>query len=240
MNDTIRFSQNFLRDPKFVATLLSKTNIKPEDTVYDIGGGKGIIAAALAKNCRTVITIEIDPRLVRSLRKNLSGYGNILVYEADFLSLPLPQTRYKVFSNIPFNLSADILHKLTDTPHPPTTSYLIVQKEFANKLIPKPGGYNSQLSILLGAQFEVKIVQSLQPINFYPRHRVYAVLLEISPRTEHLVTRKDWALYKDFITYNYNACQPSIAVGCRAYSRQRSSRQYHKFCDSRWTLRPLN
>jgi 23S rRNA (adenine-N6)-dimethyltransferase len=213
MKDTIRFSQNFLRDPRLVASLLSKTNINPEDTVYDIGGGKGIIAAALAEKSRTVISVEIDPRLASELRKNLRSYNNVLVYEADFLSLPLPQTRYKVFSNIPFNLSADILRKLTDTPYPPTTSYLIVQKEFADKLIPKSGSHNSQLSILLGAQFKVRIVQRLESIAFRPRPKVAAVLLEVSPRIKPLVAPGDLALYRDFITYNYNACQPSVAVG---------------------------
>ena len=213
MKDTIRFSQNFLRDPKFVKTLLSKTNINQEDTVYDIGGGKGIITAALAEMSRTVISVEIDPSLASKLRENLRDYRNVLVYEADFLSLPLPQTPYKVFSNIPFNLSANILRKLTDTPYPPATSYLIVQKEFADKLIPKAGGYNSQFSILLGTQFEVRIVQRLQPVDFYPRPRVAAVLLEVSPRPKPLVEPADLALCRDFITYNYNACQPSVALG---------------------------
>ncbi|HVI69645.1 MAG TPA: rRNA adenine N(6)-methyltransferase family protein, partial [Magnetospirillaceae bacterium] len=176
---------------------------------------KGIIAAALAEKSRTVISVEIDPDLASKLRENLRGYGNVLVYEADFLSLPLPQTQYKVFSNIPFNLSADILRKLTDTRYPPVTSYLIVQKEFADKLISKPGGYNSQLSILLGVRFELRIVQRLRPTDFYPRPRVTAVLLEVSPRTDTLLAVEDLELFRDFVVYSYNAYQSSVAIGLK-------------------------
>src|SRR5260370_31123279 len=93
MKDTIRFSQNFLRDPKLVTSLLSKTNINSTDTVYDIGGGKGIIAAALAAKSRMVISVEIDALLAGKLRENLRNLSNVLVYEADFFSLPLPHTR---------------------------------------------------------------------------------------------------------------------------------------------------
>src|SRR5580700_4577618 len=191
MKDNTRFSQNFLRNPTLVETLLSKTNINVADTVYDIGSGKGIITAALTKKSRTVICVEIDPALATKLRENLRDYDNILVYEADFLSLPLPQTPYKVFSNIPFNLSADILRKLTDTHYPPAASYLIVQKEFADKLMPKQDGYNSQFSILLGVRFEVRIVKQLRQSDFYPRPKVSIALLEVIPRTEALVVPED-------------------------------------------------
>ncbi len=213
MKSTTRFSQNFLRDPKLVTALISKTNINSTDTVYDIGGGKGIITAALAKKARTVISVEIDPELASKLQENLRDYNNILVYEADFLTLPLPQTTYKVFANIPFNLSADILHKLTATSYPPIASYLIVQKEFADKLVSKAGGHSSQLSILLGVQFEIRILQRLRPTDFYPRPNVTAVLLELLPRAEVLIIAKDLPLFRDFVVYNYNAFQPNIATG---------------------------
>jgi 23S rRNA (adenine-N6)-dimethyltransferase len=212
MEHVTHFSQNFLRDPRLVKALLSKTNISADDTVYDIGSGKGVISAALAQQCHTVISVELDAQLVRKLRQNLQAYRNILVYEADFLSMALPQTPYKVFANIPFNLSADILRKLTDTPYPPTTSYLIVQKEFADKLISDTTSrYNSQLSILLGVRFAIRIVQRLHAVDFYPRPNVTTVLLEVAQRPDTLVAADNLALFRDFIAYTYNAFQPSVA-----------------------------
>ncbi len=212
MEKTTRFSQNFLRDPHLVKTLLSKTNIRQGDTVYDIGGGKGIIAAALSEICLAVVSVEIDPRLVNKLYKNLQNRPNVLIYEADFLDMALPRSPYKVFANIPFNLSNDIVRKLTTAKHPPRTSYLIVQKEFADKLISKPNHYNSLLSVLLGVRFDVSIVESLRPTDFYPRPSVATVLVEISIRSENLVADKHQALFRDFVMYAYNAFLPSIAT----------------------------
>jgi 16S rRNA A1518/A1519 N6-dimethyltransferase RsmA/KsgA/DIM1 with predicted DNA glycosylase/AP lyase activity len=55
MKPTIHFSQNFLRSPNLVKKLLEKTNITPQDVVYDIGAGKGVIADVLAFKAHTVI-----------------------------------------------------------------------------------------------------------------------------------------------------------------------------------------
>lgn len=211
MNDMLWASQNFLRDPRVVRQLLSKTNITSRDIVYDIGSGKGIIADALAEICHSVVCIEFDPRLMNTLKQNLVRHTNAVVYEADFLSLPLPQTPFKVFANIPFNMSADILHKLTRAPNPPTTAYLIVQREFAEKLIPNTKRYSSQLSILLGVEFEVRIVTTLQQGDFYPRPRVKTVLVELDQREKSLVPSENLQLFRDFVTYAYNAFKPTLA-----------------------------
>lgn len=215
LNNTLRVSQNFLRDPRVVNRLLFKTNITAQDIVYDIGGGKGVIADALAKRCHSVVCIELDPHLIPTLKHSLAQHANVVMYEADFLSLPLPQTPYKVFANIPFNMSADILHKLTRAPNPPSTTYLIVQREFAEKLLPATNGYSRQLSILLGAEFEIRVVAALRKSDFYPRPKVNTVLLEIQKRTNTLVNPVDIQLYRDFVTYAYNAFKPKVSEALR-------------------------
>lgn len=98
MNDMLRVSQNFLRDPRVVGRLLSKTNITSQDIVYDIGSGKGIIADALAEICHSVVCIEFDPRLLDPLKQNLAHHTNAIVYEADVLLLPLPQPPLRYLS----------------------------------------------------------------------------------------------------------------------------------------------
>lgn len=210
MKRPIHFSQNFLRNPALAENLLARTNITGQDTVYDIGAGKGILTSVVAPKCQRVVAIEADPKLVAKLRKNLKEYSNVLVYEEDFLKMPTPSGPYKVFANIPFNLSADILHKLVDTEHPPTASYLIVQREFAEKLVTKKGGYNSQLAILLGIKFEVRIVQKLRTTNFYPRPKVSIVFLEILQRPKSLVPAQDYQAFRDFVIYAYNCFKPNI------------------------------
>ena len=209
---SIQFSQNFLHSPSLVKKLIAKTNITEEDTVYDIGSGKGIIAAALAEKCKQVVCFELDRDLSIKLRENLKPYPNITIHQANFLTITLPDRPYKVFANIPFNLSADIVRKLTSAQLPPAACYLIVQREFANKLVSKPGKYNSQLAIVLGVRFRIRTIHQLRPNDFYPAPRVATVLLEISPRNKPLISTEYIQLFQDFIAYAYNAFQPSLGV----------------------------
>ena len=64
MERSISYSQNFLKSPGLVSRLLKeKSIISDEDTVYEIGPGRGIITEQLASHCQEVIAIEKDPRL---------------------------------------------------------------------------------------------------------------------------------------------------------------------------------
>ncbi len=212
MNYITRFSQNFLRSPRLVRALIAKTNIVAKDLVYDIGAGKGIITDALSTMGCSVIAVEIDPMLARKLCVRFQARSNVVVCKANFLAMPLPTAPYKVFANIPFNLSADIVRKLTDTLYPPDAIYLVVQKEFADKVLPSAGGYNSQLSVLLGVRFAVRIVDRLRRTNFYPQPNVATVLIEIVPRATPLVVNEDMQLFRDFVVYGYNSFKPNVAA----------------------------
>ena len=63
----IALAQNFLRNPGLVRHLVNASTIGPADTVYEIGPGRGIITAELARTAKKVIAVEKDARLVRQL-----------------------------------------------------------------------------------------------------------------------------------------------------------------------------
>jgi 23S rRNA (adenine-N6)-dimethyltransferase len=193
------FSQNFLRSPRLVAELVGHTSIKPSDTVYDIGAGSGVTTSVLAKRCHSVIAVEIDPRMAAKLRENMRQHQNVTVYQADFLNMPLPHTPYKVFANIPFSLSAAIVRKLTEAQFPPDDAYLIVQKQFAYKLLPAGGHYTSQLAIMLGPHFAVRVRKHLLRSDFVPSPNVDTVLLEIKRRPLPLIEPAELPMFQQFV-----------------------------------------
>ena len=61
-------SQNFLTSTKTINQLLTKTTIDREDTVLEIGAGKGHITNALASKAKNVLTYEIDGLLAEKLK----------------------------------------------------------------------------------------------------------------------------------------------------------------------------
>lgn len=202
------YEQHFLRSPRLVAELIGHTSIKPADTVYDIGAGSGTVASVLARRCKQVVAIELEPQTAAKLRTNMQPFSNVTVVEADFLTHPLPTEPYKVFANIPFSQSSAIVRKLTEAANPPDGTWLIVQKQFANKLLPDFKGFTSQLGILIGPEFAVRIRKPLRRTDFAPPPNVDTVLLEIKRRPTPLLPAKTLPAFKTFVIDCFT--QPAI------------------------------
>ena len=96
----------------------------------------------------------------------------------DFLDFDLPREEYKVFSNPPFHLSSKIVHKLIKADNPPEAFYLILQKQFALKLLNTARHYTSQLGMQLISSYQTKIRYPLKPTDFTPPPAVPTVLFE--------------------------------------------------------------
>ena len=208
-NFIIEYSQNFLKDPALVNKLLDKSSIGKEDIVYEIGSGKGVITQELAKRCLKVIGIEKDKKLYKILKEDLFKKHKIEIKLGDFLEQKLLlEKRYKVFSNIPFNITADIVRKLTCSPNPPEDCYLIIQKEAAQKYAGLPK--ETQFSLLLKPWFELKVLHYFQKMDFSPVPSVDIVLLQIKKREESLVKKIYTQLYRDFIVYGFNQWKPTL------------------------------
>ena len=173
-------SQHFLKNPRLALILIGHSNLKKRDLVIEIGAGSGVITSALSKRVRKVIAIEPDAATAAKLRENLKkrGLENVEVVEMDFLDYNLPDEPYKVFSNPPFHLSSAIVHKLIEANNPPEAFYLILQKQFALKLLNTDRHYTSQLGLQLIQKYQTRIRLPLKPTDFTPPPAVPTVLFE--------------------------------------------------------------
>jgi 23S rRNA (adenine-N6)-dimethyltransferase len=129
-----------------------------------------------------------------------------------------------VFANIPFSLSAQIVHKLTEAQNPPEAAYLIVQKEFANKLLPESTGFTNQLGITLGVNFAVRVRRHLKPTDFQPVPRIAPVLMEIAKRSMPLIPVEQQPMFSQFVTQCFTdprkfAKAPLQKAGLPQYAR---------------------
>ena len=186
-----RLSQHFLRSPRLALMLIGHSNIKKRDTVLDIGAGSGVITYALSKRCQKVIAIEPDHATAAKLRNNLNqrGVENVEVVEQDFLTYELPSGPYKVFSNPPFHLSSKIVHKLLEAENQPESFYLILQKQFALKLLNTDRHYTSQLGAALIKEYQTKIRYPLKSTDFTPPPAVPTVLFEAKKSYDSMMQR---------------------------------------------------
>ena len=173
-------SQHFLRSPRLALMLIGHSNVRKNDLVIDIGAGSGVITTALARRCREVWAVEPDAKTAEKLRRNLERQKitNVRVFEVDFLEMDLPAEKYKVFANPPFHLSSAICHKLLEAENPPRSFYLILQKQFALKLLNTDRHYTSQLGLALTQKFVTRIRYPLKRTDFTPPPGVDTVLFE--------------------------------------------------------------
>jgi 23S rRNA (adenine-N6)-dimethyltransferase len=204
----IFYAQHFLQDPRLVASLLDRCNIGHNDVVYEIGPGKGMITEQLALRSKQVVAIEKDPRLSALLLQKFAHMPNVTIHEGDFLHHRLPRKPYKVFANIPFNITRAIVTRLTAAHYSPDDAYLAMQKEAADMLLGKP--HESLYTVLLKPWFEVEIVHRFRRKDFVPKPRVDVVMLRLRKRGPPLVSRADRQCFRDFVVYSFTTWRPAL------------------------------
>jgi 16S rRNA A1518/A1519 N6-dimethyltransferase RsmA/KsgA/DIM1 with predicted DNA glycosylase/AP lyase activity len=208
--DRIVLAQNFLRSSKLVRLLLDTSSIASSDIVYEIGPGRGIMTAQLARNARKVIAIEKDLILAQQLWTRFQDVDNVEIMADDFLMYHIPRKEYKIFANIPYNITAEIVRKILYMPPVPREAYLIMQKEAAQKFSGAPS--ENQFSILAKPLFELQIIRELRRTDFEPAPHVDSVLLRIKKRPWPLVQKEDISLYRSFIHYGFGRWKHSLKL----------------------------
>lgn len=201
MKRLAEYSQNFIKSPQLVRGLIDRSNLKKSDIVYDIGAGSGILSSVLATKVAQVVAVEYDTRLLPTLQKNLEKFNNVTVQQGDALKINFPETPYKIFANIPFHISSAIVWRFIDNQRAPQAAYLIVQRQFGRKLeASDPSHFTSQLGMIIGVEYSVKIIKNLRKTDFYPHPAVDTVCLELVKRKTPLVAPERLKDYERFTT----------------------------------------
>jgi len=214
MRKRIVLSQNFIKDGKLADRLVNESSIDKDDCVLEIGAGVGTITQGLVKKSKKVVAFEIDKNLFNKLNERFKRIKNLELRNEDFLHADLPAEMFKVFSNIPFNITAAVIRKLTQPSSYLQDAFLIVQKEAAEKYVGIPYiNKNSQIAVLLYPRFEFSVIYNFSKDDFFPRPSVAVVLLRIKRKEPLLLKENMEKEYQDFVAYSFNQFAPNIISG---------------------------
>lgn len=200
-------SQNFIKFPELAAELVASSDITHNDLVLEIGPGFGVITKQLVKVCRSVIAIEKDPTLAQKLIDSTKDISNLEIHLDDFLKFKLPTSPYKVFANIPFSLTAEIISRFLKSTPLPESMYFLMQYETAQKFVGEP---ESQSSLLCKPWYEVKIIGDVDRSNFTKKPQIIVVFTEFKKRPQPFIKDEYKKEYRDFIIYGFNQWQPTF------------------------------
>lgn len=188
--------QHILKNPMLVETIVQKSGIKPTDVVLEIGPGTGNLTNKLLEVAKSVVAVEIDPRMVLELNRRFQGtsYSNRLkVIQGDVLKCDLPYFDICV-ANIPYQISSPLTFKLLS--HRPVfrCAVIMFQREFAMRLVANPGD-NLYCRLSVNAQLLARVNHLLKVgrNNFRPPPKVDSSVVRIEPRRPlPPVSFKEW------------------------------------------------
>ena len=83
--------QNFLVEESVVSRIAKAAELTPEDTVLEIGPGIGTLTQALAMTGASVVSVELDKRLIPVLQETVGAYKNVHIVQGDILKVNIPE-----------------------------------------------------------------------------------------------------------------------------------------------------
>ncbi len=195
--------QYVLKDVRFLKKIIRYADLSYDDVVLEVGCGTGKLTRLLLKNVKKVYGIEIDQRFVRYLqrkfRKEIEDNRFELIH-GDALKVEFPKFD-KFIANIPYKISSPLTFKLFK--HNFKLAVITYQKEFAERLIAKPGSKKyGRLSVVARAYCRAEILDIIPPEAFVPRPRVESAIVRIVPEPE--IEVRDKELFEDMIRFVFS------------------------------------
>jgi 16S rRNA (adenine1518-N6/adenine1519-N6)-dimethyltransferase len=189
------WGQSFLTDPFVADAEAALVEHLPGQTVVEIGGGLGILTAALLRRgVRPLTVVERDPRLAAFLRSTFQNQARVLW--GDALEIVLPRADCFV-GNLPYSVATPILTRLFAARAPRVV--FLVQREVAERIAAGPGSKAyGRFSILAQLYGSVELFRTVGPEAFTPEPRVESRLAVHTARKGPLpvgsVATLEWVL----------------------------------------------
>lgn len=156
---------------------------------------------ALCEKSGYVYSVEIDKKLYESTSVKLSQCTNLKLILGDFLKYSLPvQGSYKVFANIPFFITTQIIDKLTNASNPPSEARLVMEKGAARRFAGVPK--ENKRSLLLKVGWETEVVYHFRREDFHPMPCVDSVLLHLKKKETPDLSKKETRSFQKFIEHS--------------------------------------
>ena len=207
--------QHFLRSRRIADELVDLAGIGATDDLVEIGAGAGRLTEALARRCRRVTAVELDPELVERLRRRFARDPSVAIVAGDILTVPLPLTTHRVFGNVPFALTTAILRRLLDAPAGPMVrADLLVQSEAARKRAST--GPSNLLSLGWLPWWDFGVARRVPRGAFDPPPHVDAAMLTVERRPVPLLRAAERSPYVATLRTAFRAASQPVGRTLRS------------------------
>jgi 16S rRNA (adenine1518-N6/adenine1519-N6)-dimethyltransferase len=188
------FAQNFLIDRSALLKMVEAAEIKPTDTILEVGAGTGVLTRELAQRAQRVVAVELEYDMLTLLKETTGEFANVELVARNLLLLNpvelFDQAPYKLVANLPYYITAPTFRHFLESANPPTLVIVMVQWEVAQRITAEPG----DLSLLgVSVQFygRPRIVARVPAASFYPAPKVDSAILCIEVQPQESLSQEE-------------------------------------------------
>jgi 16S rRNA (adenine1518-N6/adenine1519-N6)-dimethyltransferase len=223
--------QNFLQDPLALQQIVSAAEIRPIDTVLEIGPGLGSLTRYLAVSAKEVVAVELDKHLIPPLQGVLAPHENVRILQGDILKLSpkelIAEDNYLVVANIPYYITSAVIRHLLESESKPRRIVLTVQKEVAQRICAKPGDM-SLLALSVQVYGKPRVVAQIPADAFFPAPKVDSAVLVIDiypkPLIEEELLATFFSLVKAGFSQKRKTLRNSLSAGLHISTAEAAAR----------------
>lgn len=191
--------QNFLTSHAIARDIVASAKITDDDTVLEIGPGKGFLTEHLLEKAGRVVSVEKDDRMIKYLKDKFAKEirdGKLELVNKDILlfnssDYKLLTTNYKLVANIPYYITGEILRFFLSGDVQPSCMVLMVQKEIAERIVARDNK-ESILSMSVKAYGAPRYIQKVSARYFSPVPNVDSAILLIEN-----ISKKNFAVAEE-------------------------------------------
>ncbi len=186
-----RLGQHFLTGQWAAKKLAESVQVHANETILEIGPGKGALTRELLATGASVIAIEKDAALVEILKRIFAtelGNNKLTIVADDIRNITPEQLglkKYVLAANIPYYITGEIIRQFLSTDVQPRAMAMLVQKEVAERIVSRDHK-ESILSLSVKAYGTPKIVAKVSRGNFSPPPSVDSAILLIEDISKKL------------------------------------------------------
>ena len=183
-----RFGQNFLVDEQVINQIVSTVSPEKNDTVIEIGPGKGALTFPLINHLEKIHVIEIDRDLISLLQKK--NNKKISIHESDALVFNFDQFKQniRIVGNLPYNISSPLLFHLLNYRDNIIDMTFMLQKEVVDRIVATPGNkVYGRISVIMQAFFDTELMFVVPKESFNPQPKIESAILYLKTKSKPLV-----------------------------------------------------
>lgn len=202
-----KLGQHLLKDPKILDKIVKSAEINQEDIVFEIGSGEGHLTEKLCASKSQVISVELDQQLFEIAKRRLKNFKNIELIHADGFRI---ENKFDILvSNIPYSKSLKIIEWISRKKL--KQAIVTVQKEFAEKILAKPGSSNYRaVSVLAQYRFAIQKLFDIKKEFFVPPPKVSSAVLIFKSKRAEPVNPRIVSTLKTLFSFRGRLVSPAI------------------------------